>query len=269
MKKLSLLCLLATLFLMSSAYAAEPPLYAVITPMPSEGKPILAQITDKKIIQKNGIIYVLGNLDGKRVVFTNLGMGKINAAVVVSQLITNFHPKAVILSGIAGAVNPKMKVGDVIIGQQLYHVEHNFVLLQQSTNEDDLNPINHKVTPANFDVSPALLRKAKELHQPKTFKIVFGKIGTSDYLPEPKFTVNQLEQDKADAIEMEGAAVADVCWLYNTPCVIIRSISNDRASTVASAEDAKKFKLSKHDKDLAINNAAYIAITLLKYLPNE
>lgn len=259
--------LLMVVFALPS-YATEAPLYAVITPMPVEGKLIVAEMTHKKTMVKNGITYVFGELHGKQVIYTSTGIGKVNAAVVGSQLINNFHPSVVILLGIAGTVNANLQVGDVVVGRKLYQVEHDFFTPVTSHHEDDVTPINHQVTAKYFSADPILLRTATELENSNTFKVIDGTIATSDYLPDPVFTVAQLKRDHVDAIEMEGAAMAQVCWLYQTRCLVVRSISNDKKSTVESAEDITKFTLPEADKSLAIKNATMVALAVLKRLPS-
>jgi 5'-methylthioadenosine/S-adenosylhomocysteine nucleosidase len=149
------------------------------------------------------------------------GVGKVLASMVTQHLIDRFSPARLILSGVAGALNPDYEPGDIILARDL--IQHDldasalgFLRGQIPWSEDRI-----------FNSCPELLRLAQNISTPH--RIFTGRILTGDQF----FTHAQLlshayiRDDLAgDAIEMEGAAVAQVCSRNQIPFLVVRTISD-------------------------------------------
>jgi adenosylhomocysteine nucleosidase len=245
----------------ANAQPQQSALIAIVNPMPPEGSPILNLMTNKKTIKIEQITYTLGTLEGKQVIQVFSGIGKVNTAIVTTQLIAHFHPKIIFLVGIAGEVTKNAVIGSVVIGQAVYPVERDFshptTKIQRLEN---INPLTGQQTPAIFKADPALIQIARNI-KIKDFNEVIGEIATSDDFPDPKSVISNLTSNHATAIEMEGASFMQVCWVFKTPCLVIRGISD-----TVSKNELQGYTIPENPEQLAITNSVQYLIALLKYL---
>lgn len=198
----------------------------IIIPLKEESGYLQSQLTHKKSITINGIRYQTGQINHKPVVFVNSGLGVVNAAIVATRLIQDFNPDIIILSGSSGNLNPALKKGDVVIGNQVIDVDLGN-LTANGTRFDFpnylFNPNNHKQLPLVFTLDETSKQQFKK-NQPSVF---LGTIASSDQLPNPANQVKLMQQAKMDVIEMEGAPTMQACWLFHKRCLIIRGVSNN------------------------------------------
>ncbi|MBQ2946287.1 MAG: 5'-methylthioadenosine/adenosylhomocysteine nucleosidase [Bacilli bacterium] len=206
-----------------------------------EVKKIIKNIKEKNIYEKT---FYIGNIEEKQVVLVKSNVGKVNSARVTQLLIDNFDIKLVINVGTAGSVDNSMEIGDVVVATEL--VQHDF----------DVTPFGRKLGEIeNIGESIKIDNKLLSLFDEMDVKK--GIIASGD-----KFIINREEKDnirnifKAMCIEMEGASVAQVCFLDKIPFLVIRSITDklDGSSKV----DFEKFLESSS------KNAATILKDVLK-----
>jgi len=186
-------------------------------------------------------------------------------------LLQNFRPKRVIFTGIAGGLHPNLNPGDIVIGKQTLQYDYGQVSNDSVFTRNTRNPINRELNPLFFPADSLLLVSAQSAAQTNDFKIVanqtkppyiiIGTIVTGDLLVTSEMKVKELRSKfNADATEMEGAAVAQLCWQQQVPCLIIRSMS-DKADSKAK-ESIDNFKKT------AAYNSAHLLINMLTKLPN-
>ncbi|GHV84703.1 5'-methylthioadenosine/S-adenosylhomocysteine nucleosidase [Spirochaetia bacterium] len=170
-----------------------------------------------------------GTLDGKDVVLLRSGIGKVNAAVGCTLLIDKYHPAVVINTGSAGGMGGGLRVGDAVISTGLIH------------HDADVTAFNYVLgqlpgMPAVFPVPEVLIKTAEkavdELKEegllPAEFSHLRGLIGSGDIFmhnPEKIAAVSRAFPEMR-AVEMESAAVAQTCWLFTVPCLVIRALSD-------------------------------------------
>ncbi len=214
----------------------------------------------------HGISFTTGTLNGRKVVIALTGIGKVNAAMTTTLMIQKFKPSEVLFTGIAGGLNPDLLPGDIVIGQETTYHDFGYITFQKQATRQTRNPITGEFNPVFFKADSLLLaktltaanhitlRSASESRRPP--KIVLGRIVTGDVFVSSEEKVNQLLNEfKADATEMEGAAVAQICFQQQVPCIIIRSLS-DKANSSAR-EDMLNFL-----KVAAQNSASLVKETL-------
>jgi adenosylhomocysteine nucleosidase len=205
------------------------------------------QLSNRKDYRFEGISFFTGKLNNRPVVLANTGIGKVNAAMTTTVVITKFEPEEVIFTGIAGAINPELRPGDIVIAEKI--AQHDYGLVTDTGFEIQAtqNPAGVP-NPLFFAADKQLLDQAIEasrkisLNQIETTegllqpKIITGVIVTGDsFIASQKRSKQLRENLGADAVEMEGAAVAQVCCQQNIPCIVIRSIS-DKANETAVAD---------------------------------
>ena len=193
---------------------------AIMGAMEEEITPLLSHFTD---IQKNEFannIYYEAKLNNLDVVIAYSKIGKVFSTLTATTMIEKFGCDTLLFSGVAGGVNPELKIGDLIVANKL------------SQHDLDITAFGH---PHGFvpggsvyvETSEKLKNIALEVAEENGVKIIEGIIATGD-----QFVCDEKRKDfiantfNADALEMEGASVAVVCDALNVPCLILRAISD-------------------------------------------
>jgi adenosylhomocysteine nucleosidase len=241
---------------------------AVLSAMTIEIETLSQELTGKKEITVQGIRFTTGSLKESKVVLAHSGIGKVNAATTASLLIEHFQPSHILFTGIAGGLNPELRPGDVVIGAKTAY--HDFgewtptgFRVSQTTD-----PFTGQLNPLFFPADAGLLEMANaaapnlELTAVNTAageripRVVMGVIVTGDaFIASPAKKDALRAEFKADATEMEGAAVAQVCWQRRVPCLILRSLSDGAGAK--APEDERLFEKR------AAQNAARLVIGIL------
>ncbi|MDR2658802.1 MAG: 5'-methylthioadenosine/adenosylhomocysteine nucleosidase [Spirochaetaceae bacterium] len=189
--------------------------------------------------------YFTGTLEGKQVVLLRCGIGKVNAGIGAALLINNFKPNLVINTGCAGGVNPKgltpvLNFGDVVVSSSL--VYHDFDITafgyaagQIPGRKDAFFHIEKKAVDAGLRAIDELKREAL---LPASLNHAEGLICSGDVFVCSGDRVNSIIKvfPQVRAVEMEGAAIAHACSLFDVPCLVIRSMSD-----IAGEESPMKF----------------------------
>jgi adenosylhomocysteine nucleosidase len=254
------------------ARAGEPAPIAFLSAIDAESRPVVAALADRESLAVLGIPCTAGRLGGRPAVVAVTGVGKVNAAMTTALLIERFSPTAAIFSGVAGALDPELQPGDVVIGETL--VQHDLVY---HTDEGAVprsvrNPASGVENPIVLPASPRLLARAREVAgrveleavggAPRAPRLLFGTIATGDSFVGSRAKREELRQKLgARAVEMEGAAVAQVCHQHGVPFLVVRGLS-DRAGSDARAE-------ARRHLDIAARNAARVALAVGRQLLPE
>jgi adenosylhomocysteine nucleosidase len=231
----------------------------------------MTQLTEKREIDLLGVPFIMGKLKDTRVILARCGVGKVNAAMTATLLIDHFHPRGIVFTGSAGALNPDLAPGDVVIGVKTAQHDVGTLTAKGLAREptDGISP--RKQNPLFFPADPRLLNaathsmaavKLKEVafgQEKRTPKIVKGVIVTGDVFVAERANNEELRRDlQADAVEEESAAVAQVCWEQRVPFLAIRSIS-DNANNETPVNYMRFYKL-------AAENSALLVTGIVMYL---
>lgn len=235
----------------------------VITAIPQEFEAFGKLLNHKRGLKSGWTSGVIESVD---VVLATCGIGKVNAASVATALIERHSPTVLFFSGVAGGLDPSLSVGDVVIGALTIQHDagvigpHGFEV-HQAGHVPFFNPADH----LGYRPSDALLERCQrrlegfELKglEDKDTRITFGTILTGDqFLANTKERGHLFAQFEAQAIEMEGAAVAQVAERYGVDHLIIRSLSD-----LAGAESILDFQ------DFLHHVATNAALTLKRLVP--
>ena len=219
----------------------------IISAMREEINALLDQLQTVSKINKGKRTYYSGILYGKKVVLVFSRWGKVAAAATTTQLINDYEIKEIIFTGVAGSINSDLNIGDVVIGRKLYQHDMDasplfkkfeIPIIKKTFIEtnNNLNLINStRLFIGNYnkyiDIS---LANSFNISTPK---VVHGDIASGDQFISTTSKILQLNNEIPTAIcvEMEGAAVAQVCYEYEVPFSIIRIIS-DRADDNSSID---------------------------------
>lgn len=210
---------------------------AILGAMPEEIALLKKQIINLDSMSIRGYKYYQGQIGGNEIVLSLCGIGKVNAAISTSNIICNFEPSHVFMTGIAGSINEAYEPGDIIITSACIH--HDFGLQTEyidvwattnpNTQRDNPLWLPSSATTANTaykclnrQILPTI-SIGNYLHQPRIFK---GKIATGDQFIASETRKIALQSLGVDAVEMEGAAVAQTCLQLHTPFLMLRAISD-------------------------------------------
>ena len=266
-----------SVFLLWSALSSAEnvtPTTAILGALEHEVKMLEAQLAEKKEHNIIGVKFVTGKMNGRQVVVGRTGVGKVNAAMTATLLIEHFSPSEAIVTGTSGKINPELLPGDIVIAEKT--AQHDLGGLKPNGIENwgVRDPMSGERNPVFFETDARLLNIAKTVSKgvefesiqtsqgPREPQVVTGVIVTGDVFVASSEKVAALRKNlQADAVEMEGAAVAQICWQHNVPCLVIRSISDSADSN--ADEDYERFR------EIAANNCAKLVSALIKQLGSE
>ncbi|MGA8944045.1 MAG: 5'-methylthioadenosine/adenosylhomocysteine nucleosidase [Thermoactinomyces sp.] len=211
----------------------------IIGAMEEEVASLLEQMDQVESCIYFGINYYRGILEETPVVLCKSGVGKVNAALCSQILIDRFHVEAIIFTGVAGALDPQLDIGDIVVSTECQQHDVDASALGFPRGTIPFQEVS--LFPADPDLVRWAVSAGKSLDEAK---IVPGKVLSGDQFISDPLTVKELrEQLQGSCVEMEGAAVAHVCWLAKIPYVVIRSIS-DRADHSAHVNFAEFTRLA-------------------------
>ena len=181
---------------------------------------IMDNIEEKEIY---GLTFKTGQIEKNKIIVVKCGVGKVNAARVTQILIDTFNVKCVINVGAAGALNPFLNIGDIVIGEKL--IQHDFDITAFDHDKGYITGVGDYIY-SDSELIEKFENAANNLKE-KDYKIKKGIIATGDIFCTDIEMKNKIfSKFDADCVEMEGAAIAQVCKLDNIPFIVIRSISD-------------------------------------------
>lgn len=193
---------------------------AILSAMREEITPLLEKYPNHTQKEVGGNTYYLINTQGYELILAYSKIGKVHSALSASTMILHFGAEKLIFSGVAGGLNPSLKVGDLIIANKLCQYDV------------DITAFGHPLgfipeSSVYIEASSALNALAHEVAKEKGIILQEGIIASGDsFIASSKKKQWLIENFKADAVEMEGASVANVCHLLKVPFCILRSISD-------------------------------------------
>ena len=271
----AIICILVVLLCSScgSVYISpgSEPVTAILGAFPTEVTTLEEQVTNKQEHTIEQIRFVSGKLKGRKVAIAFTGIGKVNAAMTTTLMIEHFKPKEVIFTGIAGATNPDLELGDIVIATKAAQHDLGLFTPEGIKHRGARNPLNGRRNPVFFEADKRLLKVAELAVKQVKFKaiktdtgqrapkIVKGVVVTGDVFVSSDAKRTELHSILgADAVEMEGAAVAQICYQQSVPCLVIRSLSDN--ADERARQDWQNFY------ELAAENSARLVIKITELL---
>ncbi|MGN1394309.1 MAG: 5'-methylthioadenosine/adenosylhomocysteine nucleosidase [Succinivibrionaceae bacterium] len=207
-------------------------IYGIIGAMPEEIEKIKPLINNIKITNFGNKEYYSGDINEKQVVLTCSGIGKVSATIATTILITNFKVDVVINTGVAGGLGKEVKVLDLVIANNVS--QHDFDLTVFGRKIGEVPGFNQLV-----DLTSTFTKNAEQLTiniaSKLNFKVHSGTIVSGDQFISNKEIKQNIELifPTGKAVDMESAAIGQVCANFEIPCLILRTISdnaNDEAN---------------------------------------
>ncbi|BAX82089.1 5'-methylthioadenosine/S-adenosylhomocysteine nucleosidase [Labilibaculum antarcticum] len=215
------------------------------------------QLANRNEQRKGSFVFYTGTLNNVEIVLLQSGIGKVNAAIGAALLIDNFQPDYVINTGAAGGFPGDLKVGDIVISEEVIH------------HDMDCTVFGYKIgqvpgMPASFIADEKLIALAeKSVHLLTDLQTKKACILTGDQFMNNADATNKIKTlfPTAEAVEMEGAAIAQTCYQFSIPFVVIRSISD-----IAGQENDIEYQ---EFVEIAAVNSAKMVTEMVRELGNQ
>ncbi|MEN8764298.1 MAG: 5'-methylthioadenosine/adenosylhomocysteine nucleosidase [Wenyingzhuangia sp.] len=216
----------------------------IISAMHDELSELLCLLKHKKTTVLGNREYYSGSIGCQQVVIVFSKWGKVAAAITTTTLINNFQPQEIIFSGVAGAINPSLNIGDIVYGTSL--VQHDMdasplfdkfeiPLIGKSAIFSTENQNFYKcIKQFHRNYFKFISKEEAAIYNIQKPKIIKGMIASGDEFISDTNKIEELQKElpSLECVEMEGAAVAQVCHEYQIDFSIIRIIS-DKADSNA------------------------------------
>lgn len=192
---------------------------AIINAMHKEHEQLAALLTESRTVKEGRFAFVEGTFNGQHLVLMESGIGKVNAAVGAVELIHKYKPDAMINTGVAGGIDARLKVMDIVAGERVaYHDV-------DCGPESELGQVQG--LPLYYEANPQLLQAAMSI-QPAETTLHSGLICSGDQFITDKAQLQKIKDRYPDglAVDMESGALAQVCYLYGVPFLSFRIISD-------------------------------------------
>ncbi len=195
----------------------------IIVAMTSEFNLVNVLLEEKHERHVNDFSFVEGRLDGKEVVLAKSGIGKVCAAVGVSEMIREYSPACIVNTGVAGGIDASLQVMDIVVGgRTVYHD----VWCGEGNAYGQIQGL-----PAFFEADARLLKAALSIGS--DVRLLNGLICTGDQFITDRVALNKIKDHFPEgfAVDMESCAMAQVCYLYRVPFLSFRIISDTPGRT--------------------------------------
>lgn len=235
--------------------------------MTEEIQDIVELLTERQEKQQGKRIYYSGKLYGINTVVVFSRWGKVAAATTITHLILEFKITELIFTGVAGAVDHRLNIGDIVIAERLVQHDMDARPLMERFVIPLLGMTFFESTKARIQLAKTAVKELlenKHLHSVidatdmSKFGITAPKVFTGDIASGDKFFSGTDEKNRLQellpsvlCVEMEGAAVAQVCYEYGIPFIVLRTISD-------AADEKSEFDFPLFIKRIAKKYAAEI-----------
>lgn len=198
------------------------PRIGIIAAMQLELDGFLSHLKEHKTVSYGNIHYHTGTIEGKDIALMRCGIGKVNAAVGTTLLIDKLKPDYVINTGVAGGFARHLHIGDIVVSTEVGHHDADVTVFKYLHGQiPDMPP--------TFAADPALVEYALASFPAGSGHAAHrGIIVSGDSFIHKNRQIRDLQKKfpRIAAVEMEGSAIAQTCYLFATPFVVIRSISD-------------------------------------------
>ena len=193
--------------------------------------------------------YTTGTYEGKEVILLKSGIGKVNAAMSTTILLEKFNPTVVINTGSAGGFDATLNVGDIVISDEVRHHDVDVTAFGYEIGQMAGMPAAYKSDESLMEIAKEAVKEVGEHHYS------VGLICSGDVFMSNPERVEAVRKDfpTMKAVEMEAAAVAQVCHQFNTPFVVIRALSDIAGQESGMSFDEFLPVAAKHSTEVVLN----------------
>ena len=225
---------------------------AIMGAMPEEIAPLLEKVGEYTLTEFAGNKYYEASYSGHDLVIAYSKIGKVFSTLTATTMLQRFGAEILLFSGVAGAINPKLKIGNLIAATKL--CQHDLDITAFG------HPYGYVPEGKQFiQADSGLVVTAKKVAAEMELELMEGTIATGDqFVADPERNRWIGETFSADALEMEGASVACVCDAMGVPFFILRAISDAADMDASFSFDEFLESSAKESADFIINMVEHI-----------
>lgn len=204
----------------------------IIGAMEEEVAALKEDMDIQETVEQASMVFCKGKLCGKDVVVVRSGIGKVNAGICAQILVDRFQADMLINTGIAGSLDARIDIGDMVISTDALHHDMDATIFG-----DAIGQIPRMDTLA-FPADEELVRKAAKANEKANpdIRTFTGKVASGDqFISSREAKEKIVENFHPLCVEMEGAGIAQAAYLNKVSYVIIRAIS-DKADNSATMD---------------------------------
>ena len=226
----------------------------IIGAMELEVETLKEHLQAGKVTKRAGMDFYEGKLNGTDVVIVRSGVGKVNAALCVQILADLFQVTAIINTGVAGSLNAKLDIGDILVSSDALHHDVDATIFGYQPGE--VPQLGCREFTADPHLAELAVTTCKEVNP--DIHVFTGRVVSGDQFISSKDVKEHLIQEfHGDCAEMEGASIAHGAYLNEIPFVIIRAISD-------KADDSAEIDYPVFEKAAALHSAKLVENMLAK-----
>lgn len=204
----------------------------IIGAMELEVETLKSEMSVSKIEKKANMDFYEGTLNGANVVIVRSGVGKVNAALCTQILVDIFHVTHIINTGVAGSLNAKLDIGDILVSKDALHHDVDVTIFGYKLGE--VPQLGLREFPADEHLVALALEACRKVN-PDIHAIPGRVVSGDQFISENEIKEKLIQEFHGDCAEMEGASIAHGAYLNHVPFVIIRAIS-DKADNSAEMD---------------------------------
>ncbi|WP_108651938.1 5'-methylthioadenosine/S-adenosylhomocysteine nucleosidase [Dongshaea marina] len=195
-----------------------------------------------------GCEFYHGTLDGVEVILTRSGIGKVAASIATTLLAEKYAPDYVINTGSAGGFDPELNVGDIVISSELRHHDVDLTGFGYEMGQCARMPAAYPADAKLVSIAHSCIDAMGDVQTKE------GLICTGDqFMCDPeRIAAARGHFPDMLAVEMEGAAIAQVCYQFGIPFVVIRSLSDIAGKESPDSFEAYLEKAAKHSSKMVM-----------------
>lgn len=228
----------------------------IIGAMQTEVSRLKNSLTDLTVRTIAGLEIAEGLLGSVPCAVVQSGIGKINAAMCTQILIDCVGVTHVINTGIAGLLDDFINVGDIVVSTDCMSHDMDVTALGYKRGQVPGLPV--RTFEADAELRSLALASGKRLFP--ELNVVAGRVTSGDAFVHEYDVGRHLMELGGFCCEMEGAAIAQVCWLNKVPFVVVRTLS-DRPGDSKQVENYEEFEAEAADR------SARLVLDMVERLP--
>lgn len=220
----------------------------IIGAMDLEVDELKEKLSDKKVTTCARMDFFEGRLNGVDVVVVRCGIGKVNAALCVQILADRFGVSHVINTGIAGSLNARLDIGDILISRDVVHHDVDVRVFGYALGE--VPQLGIREFPADPHMAELAVKLCGQVNP--EIRAELGRVVSGDqFISDSAVKSRLIEQFQGDCAEMEGASIAQGAWLNGLPFLVIRAISD-------KADDSAQMDYPTFEREAARHSARLV-----------
>lgn len=204
----------------------------IIGAMEEEVNQLKAKMTNVTVKTKAGMEFNRGIFENKDVVIVRSGIGKVNAAICAQILSDDYQVSAIINTGIAGSLNNEINIGDIVVSTDA--LQHDVDAVAFGYEKGVIPRMVSSTFIADDSLRELAIKVCKQVNP--DIQVFSGRVVSGDqFIADKDIKKGLVDSFHPMCTEMEGAAIAQACYLNQVPFLIVRAIS-DKADSSAELD---------------------------------